>query len=180
MAFGKFSDVTLDPQTKYFFYMDSIVPLGTAIELETSDVYSGGEAYGAGGAGTFATGAADTLFLLTGNEVSSAPELLWRSSRARLRWLFSGGAESSVGSNKERDRRAAFVLTGHWLLFPSFRRRIGKRSRSGSLPTALLNRWRCVGRIVLGAPKARRAFPAARVRVRLCESRRFHRLPAQS
>lgn len=67
-----FSNVTLNPDTQYFFYMDTAVPLGTAINLD-GDVYAGGAAYGAGG-GSFVTGAADLEFTLTGNQVAGAPE----------------------------------------------------------------------------------------------------------
>ena len=48
-----FSGVTLNPGTQYFFYMDSIVPLGPVIELVTSDVYPGGNAYADGGSSSF-------------------------------------------------------------------------------------------------------------------------------
>lgn len=70
----EFSNVTLNPATQYFFYMDTVG--GTAALLwPTGDHYTGGDAAGSGGPGTFAlVSGADMLFVLTGDPVAAAPE----------------------------------------------------------------------------------------------------------
>jgi hypothetical protein len=66
-----FNGVTLNPQTQYFFYMDSVV--GTpAIKLDAAGSYAGGVAYGDGGDRSYASVAGyDALFVLKGSQVSS-------------------------------------------------------------------------------------------------------------
>lgn len=71
----KFSDLTLNPDTQYYFYMDSIVPLGQAVLLtESGGTYAGGDAYGAGGGSFVDVSGADMQFVLTGDQVTATPE----------------------------------------------------------------------------------------------------------
>jgi len=71
----EFSNVTLNPGTQYFFYMDGIVPLGEVIKLVTTDVYAGGNISTNSPSGSFTSYTfADALFVVTGNQVSGAPE----------------------------------------------------------------------------------------------------------
>jgi len=72
-----FSGLTLDPSTQYFFYMDSLVPLGPpGVLLDVSSSYAGGIAYvtTSGGASYSAFPGVSMLFDLTGTQVSDAPE----------------------------------------------------------------------------------------------------------
>lgn len=71
-----FSGVTLQPSTQYFFYMNSLVPLGNAVELDTSSSYTGGSVYYSGSvSSSYANvSSASAEFDLTGTQVSGAPE----------------------------------------------------------------------------------------------------------
>ncbi|HUP03291.1 MAG TPA: hypothetical protein VMU19_04845 [Bryobacteraceae bacterium] len=69
-----FSGVTLSSDTQYFFYMDSIVPLGQGVDLVSPSAYAGGNTYAAGG-GTFVSFSGyDMEFVLAGDQVSNTPE----------------------------------------------------------------------------------------------------------
>src|SRR5262249_373792 len=95
-----FSGVTLEPDTPYFFYMDSVGPLGQAIDLVArGDPYPGGNTY-AGGPGAYSSfPGADMLFVLTGDQVSSAPE------PGTLEFM-AGAAAMVAALRRRRARRA--------------------------------------------------------------------------
>ncbi|HVW08038.1 MAG TPA: PEP-CTERM sorting domain-containing protein [Bryobacteraceae bacterium] len=68
-----FSDVTLNPDTQYFFYMDADTPQGTGVLVGSG--YAGGIAWGNGGSGDYTgVSSADIQFSLSGDVVSGAPE----------------------------------------------------------------------------------------------------------
>lgn len=91
-----FDNLTLNPNTQYFFLMDSNPTM--ALKLALTNPYAGGVLYASGGAGSFqAIPSADMLFVLSGDEVATAPE--------PGTWALMTGAAGMVAWFRRRNAR---------------------------------------------------------------------------